>query len=813
MNNRQVQHELELFKLAKDKLRKDLRKAQEKNYGSSTNFSRDFIRQYVQPFAKELVKATGKRARGRATTSAISLGFRKMQEIFEYLVDPEMVAYISMISILDSFYTCEGSKPKVQEGFKKIGRRLEDEMRNEFYYQRAPEDVVAAIHERNNRKESTPSYRRQGAKQIAQKLLVNKYDWTKEELFQDWMDSDRFHVGAFVLHVAEGFGIVESYPLRQGKKQQTYYRLSEPVKAQSIIFQSELEQRAFFRYPFKDIPREWELESGASRHNNSGGYYQAWIRTNLNLCRSFYSDTEFGTDAINLLNTLSRTAWNVDHTIYNLAYRCLEKGYSIGSLNAVFDHPRLHEDMPKFLEARPKSDLLRKEWRSETAQIHKAHKKAVTKSRNTRLALTVAKDYLKETRFYLSWSCDYRGRMYPQQSFLHQDSSDFERSLITFSDGCKLDKSGEEYAAQAVGEAFLGSKVNYEDRSKWTYQNKELILAIANTPLSLISEWEGCDKPWQFLQLALEWNRVVLNKQKALWDVPIGADATSSGLQLLSAMRCDPDGMKFSNLLAPKDINEPPRDAYKEVLSIARLTALRDEKHSWIADYLKDRKLGKIVLMTVVYGATTQSQKRDIKQHFMDKGLYPSKIDKQAVSYICTILREAAREVFPMAFEAMDWIKDLYRIAQKNGNTSFTWTTPNLDSINLLKVEQLSKRIKSTYLGYLTIPLTEIKEPNYKKMKTSLVPDFVHSYDSCVLKSSFQDWIKPLTVVHDCFKVLPNDMDLAKKRIRHGFYKVCSGDPLAQLADNLGVTEEQLPRLQQGTGCLEDVLNSSYMFN
>ncbi len=78
-------------------------------------------------------------------------------------------------------------------------------------------------------------------------------------------------------------------------------------------------------------------------------------------------------------------------------------------------------------------------------------------------------------------------------------------------------------------------------------------------------------------------------------------------------------------------------------------------------------------------------------------------------------------------------------------------------------------------------------------MKTSLVPDFVHSYDSCVVKSPFQDWTKPLTVVHDCFKVLPNDMDLAKKRIRYGFYKVCIGDPLAKLADDLGVTEEQLP--------------------
>ena len=57
-------------------------------------------------------------------------------------------------------------------------------------------------------------------------------------------------------------------------------------------------------------------------------------------------------------------------------------------------------------------------------------------------------------------------------------------------------------------------------------------------------------------------------------------------------------------------------------------------------------------------------------------------------------------------------------------------------------------------------------------------------------------------------------MDLAKARVRHGFIHVCSGDPLARLADDLGVTEEELPRLKQGTGKLSAVLNSSsYMFN
>ena len=56
-------------------------------------------------------------------------------------------------------------------------------------------------------------------------------------------------------------------------------------------------------------------------------------------------------------------------------------------------------------------------------------------------------------------------------------------------------------------------------------------------------------------------------------------------------------------------------------------------------------------------------------------------------------------------------------------------------------------------------------------------------------------------------------MDLAKERVRHGFVHVCSGNPLAKLADDLGVTEDDLPRLKQGEARLEDVLNAAYMFN
>ena len=76
-------------------------------------------------------------------------------------------------------------------------------------------------------------------------------------------------------------------------------------------------------------------------------------------------------------------------------------------------------------------------------------------------------------------------------------------------------------------------------------------------------------------------------------------------------------------------------------------------------------------------------------------------------------------------------------------------------------------QVRTTHLGKVTLGIGEGKRPDYKAMEKALAPSFVHSYDAAVLKSSFQDWVQPIALIHDCLKVLPNDMDKAKERIRH----------------------------------------------
>tara|TARA_R100000458_G_scaffold49347_1_gene48857 strand:+ start:645 stop:3083 length:2439 start_codon:yes stop_codon:yes gene_type:complete len=812
MTDRQIQHELEMSRAATDAVRRDVQTAKEKGYFSSTDFARHFLQIFALDFGKAIYEATRKPARGKATTTNIAIAYGTIQEVLSR-VHEDVIAVISIKSIFDSFGVCKFDIPRTAEAASFIGRRIEDEVRVQYYAQSTTEDVVAAQRKELNTPGSNPHFRRYGAKKVVETLLVEK-GWSNDFLFPDWSLEQRIRVGLFILEVAkqQGYVSVVTKQVRKNKKQ-AFINLSPEVEAQFRKYQARIENYSVKPWPLIEPPHDWVLLEGPSRYNFSGGYHSEWIRKQFRLCRSFQSNTEFAKESIDLLNKLNRTAWNIDSDIYQIAHDALMKGMSIGSLNAVNRDPRLDQEMPEHIKLLQPNDPERKDWKKERRDLHAAFAESRKKSVRSREALLLANRFQVQPRFYLSWSCDYRGRMYSQQSLLHIQSSDVERSLVTFADGCKLDDGGEQAAAQALGSSFIGDKVAHEERATWTYDNKELLKAIADDPIRMCSQWELADEPWQFLQLCLEWNRVVLTKEKTLWDVPIGADSTASGLQLLSAMRRDPKGMEFTNLFAPESKNEPPRDAYKEVLRIARQIAYRDPETAWISDHLEDRALGKPILMKAIYGASQQTNRADIKSYFIKQGLFPKTIDYQAILTITKILRTASKHVFPMAFASLDWINKLFVQAKSNGNESMRWTTPNNDIIDLIEYEIDSIDIRTSHLGKVRIGTGQTDTVDYASMKKALAPSFVHSYDAAVLKSSFKDWDKPIALIHDCLKVLPNDMENAKENIRKGFNYVCSGDPLSKLADDLAVSPQQLPRLKQGSGDLLAVLDSIYMFN
>ena len=181
-------------------------------------------------------------------------------------------------------------------------------------------------------------------------------------------------------------------------------------------------------------------------------------------------------------------------------------------------------------------------------------------------------------------------------------------------------------------------------------------------------------------------------------------------------MRRDPKGMQFTNLLPPDNPNDPPQDAYKEVLRIARRIVSEDPATEWLAQHLHDRELGKKILMKAIYGASSQTYRYDIKEFFKKEGLFPETISYTPhIPYLTKVLDEASRQVFPMAFETLTWRKKLCKQARKDGSSAVIWTTPNHDTIHLYKKKVDVIQIETTHLGRVSIGTGEGQRTDTKK--------------------------------------------------------------------------------------------------
>ena len=808
MTTKQEQFEYDSHLEAIQRRRQLLQRARDQTYYSSTDEGQHIFRGLFASYAGSVIESIDTAKAGRASKWAAYAGFANEQM---ELLGGEALAFIALKKIVDCIDTGNNNLTDVATI---IGRSIENEVRINFYLAHAGEDTAGLIQAKLKKKNSSPQYKNYGIKKSVEHQLLEK-GWSKDELFQGWAGVERTGVGLFLIEAAIKRGWFIRKPKRvSGTKSPNFLYPSPELAQYQQKLRQELDDISDMGWPLIEPPLDWTYQQGESRFNTTGGYHSQWLRDTHPLCRGRHYQSVFGQEAIGLLNVLQRTGWCIDQEVLKVVELCWEKGISIGSFNAPFDDPRLSDGMPKHLQELDESDPERKAWRKHQHFLHEAHEKQVLRTRSAGIAFNLAKRFASQSQFYLSWSCDFRGRMYDQQTWLGRQKSDFEKALLRFAEGCKLDSRAEEWAARAVGAAYLGSRGTFTERSQWTYDHADLLCAITDDPIRMASHWEDADEPWQFLQLAIEWTNMVLRKTKPLWQVPVTADSTASGLQLLSGMRRDPKGMKFSNLTPKADPDAPPKDAYLEVLRVARELAEANQETAWLAKHLIHRSLGKPVLMIAIYGGSYRTNRDDVVEALRKEGLYTDPISWEDTKAITDLLTVASKQVFPAAFETLEWLRKLAAAAIKADATGFSWRTPTGDLIHHAEYDYAEPiRVQTHLLGKVSIGLGSVNIPDTKRLKSGFSPNFVHSYDAALLKAAFQDWKRPLVTIHDCIGVLPTDMDDALERVLRAFVRVCDNNPLSSLSDDLGVGTESLERLSQGIGDLNQVTNSDYTFN
>ena len=103
--------------------------------------------------------------------------------------------------------------------------------------------------------------------------------------------------------------------------------------------------------------------------------------------------------------------------------------------------------------------------------------------------------------------------------------------------------------------------------------------------------------------------------------------------------------------------------------------------------------------------------------------------------------------------------------------------------------------------------------PDPKEIIKAFAPGFMHSLDGLLLRVALKDWDGPLVTVHDSIRVLPSKMEELKARLRADLKEVCLENPIEALAEQMGVSMDELPRLEFGDADLDRIETSRYMFH
>ena len=499
----EIEHETELIRRGRQKAIKEMEAKERKEYYSQTTSGRWTLQDHYMPFAEAIEEVTAN-AKYKVTSRNINGCCEIRDNIIKEQINPHGALYLSSITlrtIVDS-YTASKKMMTAIEMARRIGKAVEAEVAYQEI-QRVDEEIAATARKFGRRKHSLPRYRTTATKHATRKQAKQK----GIELREPWANELISRVGLYLLEVFHQYGGIEYKNIHGGKKQKKY------VFADRFI--QEIEQnerlvldRAIDAHPLIDIPKDWETTNEAGRYNTTGGYHLPQVRKRKPLLRNAVLGSVYGEKTIAMLNTLQQTAWRIDNRVLDVARSLVDKRFPVGSFKVCeFDRPT-KGNAPQHIADDPE---LLKTWRRDRAKEHETYTNKTFESRRTRDVLQMATEYEHKT-FYLSWSCDWRGRFYAQQSWLHFASTEFERSLLRFRDGCKLDDDSLYWCKAAIGAAYLGTSGSFSERVRWTEDNQALIRRIAENPVGTVYEWESAHDPWQFLQLCFEWNDVRINK-------------------------------------------------------------------------------------------------------------------------------------------------------------------------------------------------------------------------------------------------------------------------------------------------------------
>jgi DNA-directed RNA polymerase len=439
-------------------------------------------------------------------------------------------------------------------------------------------------------------------------------------------------------------------------------------------------------------------------------------------------------------------------------------------------------------------------------------------------------------KFWLPWSLDWRGRMYPIPDYLSPQGNDFQRSLFQFAEGKPLGRSGAYWLA-VTGANLMGthpdipfklSSVHYDDRVRWVEANEKLIRATASDPWETLEWWTKAESPLQFFAWCCEWVGYLTEGETYVCGLPCAMDGSANGIQHYSAMLQDVEGARLTNMyrsFAPEDLYRELADDVKQKLTFS------DDPMAklWLDSGLVTRNLVKRPTMTMPYSATRWGFQDQLLDYLRSGelterlGANEGELHK-AVRFIVRVINAALSERAGAAIRGMDYLRAIGSIVCGNTRKPLSWVSPTGFPVIQRYFHIERYRIRTILAGnvYKTSAYTETEEPNIRKQANGIAPNLIHSLDAAALARTIlaakQAGVSSFGSVHDSYVTVPADVEKLQTHTRQQFARIyLEKDVIADFRDQLQAActgNKVLPEPpEKGDYDVRNVISATYFFS
>ena len=768
----QIELEREAIRVGRLRLHQNTQKLEDKEYASASVYGVSTIESLLPALVARIEANYHRIKQGHAGKA-----FKNIAEAMKHC-DADVMAAITLKITIDQVFSRKPRSNEIQNIIIGIGTAVENECMITFYERTCP-GLLKTIKE-NYWHASSGTY----TKVKALKVLLNRKEidhWIR------WSPEQRARLGGFLL---DEFCLVSDWFVRDlrvnGKKTKQVLIPSPHFETIKAKIMADAELFSPMLWPMLVPPKDWTP-------NDKGGYLLNAVMEGHPMVRRGDPSLKQGEKVYAFLNKIQKVGFRISPFVLDVAKQLEERKVQVGKFIPLCDV--VLPNKPVDIETNKES---RQAYRRAAAEAYNLQAQMYNKSCRTRMIMNLARKFEGRT-FYHPFSADYRGRVYPIAPYLTPQCTDFGKSLLEFAEESPMTDAAEQWLAFAVSTHYGNDKMDMINRLSWTYENEDLVTAVATDPIEHIGIWEAAADPWCFLHACHEYYHTCIIQDKLTTNYPVACDATASGLQVLSGLARDASTARLVNVSPSKE----PQDAYK-VIAEESLHAIPDHiKPIW------DRKCTKRSALTIPYNAKPFSNRQYIRDALKEKGI---EIEPEELTIIVAAVRGAMEKIFPGPMSVMRWIEQEVAKAFKRGESQLTWTTPTGFVVTQKLNKWHLKRIDMQLLGRCQMLIATDESPKVDVLhhKNATAPNLIHSLDSSLLCLATLKFNAPLALIHDSVLCRATDMDQLSTHLRQAYMHLfAEHDYLTDFARMIGA-ETEPPMIN--TLKPESVINSTYFF-